>query len=320
MSPEGLFTASQETTFDTSYTDTWRLWKDVTTKLQHELVERFRRLHGRTLTLRTTYLTDWSWMGSFGNVLEGRALWKKAQGTLTEERRVQLLMSGLQSLRKNQEETKMRPIKVLFVSSNPVNDSLQIDREIRDIKDRIKLAKHRDLLIIEQVGAARPQDLLQAFNEHEVDIFHFSGHGSEDGELGLSASDGTFQPLRPDALAGLMRVLGKKVQVAVINACYSQAQAEAITAHIPCAIGMNDSIDDETAIVFAASFYGALAFGHSVQEAYDQGIVGVQLSNLPDENVPELLVAPGADASQIRPVQNNEGTSQNPQPTSSHPH
>ncbi len=315
MSPEGFFTATQQATFGTWYDNTWRLWKDTTTRLQRELIEKFRLLHGRPLTVRTTYLTDWNWIGSFGNVLEGRAVWTKAQETLREGRRDQLLIRELQSQREAQEEkSKMRPIKVLFVASNPIDtDPLQTDREIREVKERIKLARHRDLLVVEQVGAPRPQDLLQAFNEHEVDIFHFSGHGSKEGELGLCALDGTFHPLKPEALSSLMRVLGKKVQVAVINACYSHAQAEAITAHIPCAIGMNDSVADETAIAFAAAFYSALAFGHDVQTAYEQGIVAVQLENLPDVNVPELLLKEGVDASQIRPVQEQQGTSNDPQ-------
>ena len=306
MSPEGLFTATHEVYFDSSFNSDWLIWKDTVTHLQRDLVEKYRLLHGRALKVRTTYLTDWSWMASFGNVLEGRALWQTAQKTLHQEKRAQSLMQELQKLReKHEEKQKMRSIRILFVSSSPTDQApLQGDKEIRDIKERIKLARHRDLIQVESVVAARPEDIFLAFNENdgEIDIFHFSGHGSEAGELGLCAADGTFKPIPPEALAGLMRVLGQKVQVALISACYSQAQAEAIRAHVPCAIGMNDEIGDEVATVFAAAFYSAIAFGKDVQTAYDQAIVAVQMEDLPSASIPELLVKSGVDASQIRPV------------------
>lgn len=310
MSPEGLFTATHEVFFDGTFDSNWLIWKDTVTNLQRDLIEKYRVLHGRSLAIRTTYLTDWSWMASFGNVLEGRTSWQAAQTTLHHEKRAQLLMQELQTLREaHEKKPKMRPIKILFVSSSPTDQApLQTDKEIRDIKERIRLAKHRDLVQVESVVAAQPRDLTQAFNEHDgkIDVFHFSGHGSQDGELGLCAADGTFKPIQPEALAGLMRVLGKQVQVALINACYSQAQAEAIRAHVPCAIGMNDEVGDDVAIVFAAAFYSAIAFGKDVQSAYDQAIVEVQMEDFSSASIPELLVKPGVDASQIRLVRESD--------------
>ena len=62
---------------------------------------------------------------------------------------------------------------------------------------------------------------------------------------------------------------------------------------------MNDAIGDEAAIIFAASFYRALGFGRSVQQAFDQGKVALLLEGIPEENTPELLVRTGVNPSQV---------------------
>jgi RNA polymerase sigma-70 factor (ECF subfamily) len=54
-------------------------------------------------------------------------------------------------------------------------------------------------------------------------------------------------------------------------------QAKVLVAHVPCVIGMSDAIGDEAAIVYAGSFYRALASGLSVANAHEQGIVSLGL-------------------------------------------
>ena len=68
---------------------------------------------------------------------------------------------------------------------------------------------------------------------------------------------------------------------------------------IDCAVGMKKAIGDNAAIVFAASFYRAIGFGRSVQEAFDQGKTALMLEGIAEENTPELLVRQGADPTSI---------------------
>jgi hypothetical protein len=49
-----------------------------------------------------------------------------------------------------------------------------------------------------------------------------------------------------------------------------------------------------SAISFAASFYQALAYGRSVQDAYKLGCNQIYMENLDQEDVPQLL-SPNAD-------------------------
>ena len=85
----------------------------------------------------------------------------------------------------------------------------------------------------------------------------------------------------------------------MLDACFSRPQAEAITEVIDCAIGMKRAIGDQAAITFAASFYRAIGFGHSVRAAFDQGKTALMLQGIPEVDTPELLVRLGIDAKSL---------------------
>jgi hypothetical protein len=64
----------------------------------------------------------------------------------------------------------------------------------------------------------------------------------------------------------------KTLQCVVLNACYAERQAEAISKYVPCVIGMSSAISDEAAIIFAASFYLKLyhwTMGTSINDAFE---------------------------------------------------
>jgi hypothetical protein len=75
----------------------------------------------------------------------------------------------------------------------------------------------------------------------------------------------------------------------VLNACYSEGQAQAIAEHTDCVVGMSDAIGDQAAIRFAASFYQALGYGRDVKTAFDLGCNQIDLEHLGDKDVPQLL-------------------------------
>jgi hypothetical protein len=193
-----------------------------------------------------------------------------------------------------------KKIKALFLASNPKGTTpLELDREIREITEKIRAAEYRDSIDLISAWAVRPDDLLQLLNQHKPQIVHFSGHGSESGEIILVDSRGEKKPVNPVAIKALFQTLKANIRVVILNACYSKIQAEAITQVIDCAIGMNDAIGDEAAIAFAASFYRAIGFGLSIKQAFDQGIVVLLLEGIPEESKPELLVKEGVDPEKI---------------------
>jgi len=201
-------------------------------------------------------------------------------------------------------ERAVNKVKVMFLAANPTNTNrLSLDKEIREISEKIRASQYRDTLQLVSGWAVRPDDLLQLLNEHKPHVVHFSGHGSQAGEIVLVDDKGLSKSVSTHALKALFTTLKDNIQVIILNACYSLQQAEAITEVIDCAIGMNDAIGDEAAIVFVASFYRALGFGRSAQEAFDQGKAALLLEGIPEENTPELLMKEGINPSQIMLVE-----------------
>jgi CHAT domain-containing protein len=190
----------------------------------------------------------------------------------------------------------MNKIKILFLAANPQSTTqLGLDEEIRAITQKIRASDYRDFLELVSVWAVRPDDLLQYLNEHKPYIVHFSGHGSAKGEIILVDNQRQSKPVSASALKALFTTLKDNIQIVVLNACYSRLQAEAITEVIDYVIGMSDAIGDEAAIIFAASFYRAIGFNRTVQEAFDQARTALLLEGIPEEDTPELLVRSGAN-------------------------
>jgi len=194
----------------------------------------------------------------------------------------------------------MDKVNILLLSANPIITSvLKLDEEMRAIMQKVRAADHRDLINIVIAGAVRPDDLLQAMNEHRPHVVHFSGHGSETEGIVVCDERGNPKTVSREALVALFESTRSNVQAVLLNSCYSRAQAEAIVSVVPCAVGMKGTIEDEAALAFAASFYRAVAFGHSVGTAFKQGVAALLLEGIEQGDVPELIVQKGMDASEV---------------------
>ena len=194
----------------------------------------------------------------------------------------------------------MEKIKILLFASNPEGTTpLKLDEEVRSIDAKNKSSKYGEGLELISRWAVRPDDLLQQLNRHKPAIVHFSGHGNQQGEIVLMDKDRQVKPVSAAALNNFFTTLKDNISVVVLNACYSQVQATAIAEVIDCVVGMSVDIGDEAAITFAASFYRAIGFGESVQDAFDQGKTALMLEGIPEEMTPQLLVRKGADASKL---------------------
>jgi len=195
------------------------------------------------------------------------------------------------------------PVKVLFISSNPRGaPRLDLDEEHRVLEEANarngRPFDHRAVL------AARIEDLPPILREHPPEIVHIAGHGQRgkgrgtarearapvnpmptqrdvdvpglggadgSGGLLLRTADGSPELLPSQALTALFELLRDTVRLVVLNACYSDAIAEAILPHAGCVIGSRFAISDAAAIAFARGFYSALGGGHSVRRSFEWG-------------------------------------------------
>ncbi len=189
--------------------------------------------------------------------------------------------------------------KLLLLSANPKDTTqLRVDEEMREIREGLRRSKQRENFVIETALAVRYRDIRRAILDHEPNIVHFSGHGA--GEEGLIFEDETGQSklVEADALARLFELFADSIECVVLNACYSEVQAKAISEHIPYVVGMDKEIGDKAAIEFAVGFYDGLGAGKSVGFAYTLGCNSIEIAGIPEQLTPQLLSNPDAIASQ----------------------
>ena len=176
--------------------------------------------------------------------------------------------------------------KILILAANPRNTSrLRLDEEVREIDEGIRRANKRDMFNLEQRWAVRQRDFYRAILETQPQILHFSGHGEGGGGIALEDETGSTALINKESLEGLFKLFAKKgMECVVLNACYSEVQAEAISQHIDYVIGMRQAIGDEAAINFAVAFYDALGAGEEVEFAFELGrsqLIGLNEADRP---------------------------------------
>src|SRR5689334_18554240 len=217
---------------------------------------------------------------------------------------------------------------ILFLAANPAGtDRLALDREAHDIQVELERAGHRDRFEFVTRWAVEPLDLLRELRKLRPTVVHFSGHGGSTSrasrpgapQRGVVDTDdaptadppvagtGLYfqgpgdrpQLVSPAALEATFAAAGGSVRLVILNACYTELQAQALLAHVDCVVGMSGSIRDDAARAFAVGFYGGLGERESVEAAYKQGRAAISLGGQLDSARPQLKVRSGVDAARL---------------------
>ena len=156
--------------------------------------------------------------------------------------------------------------KILLLASNPSETGrLRVDEEFREIEISLERSLKREQFELKAAGAVRYRDFNRQVLVNKPNIVHFSGHGlgtrspaeneeanrkfvledtlkSLEGGLVVEDGSGGYKVIDAYTLAGLFRLFAGTVECVVLNACYSQVQAEAIAQYIPFVVGMSLSL------------------------------------------------------------------------------
>jgi hypothetical protein len=125
-------------------------------------------------------------------------------------------------------------------------------------------------------------------------------HGDAAGYgLYFQGPDGRARVVSAAALRDTFGAAGSSVRLVILNACYSEPQADALLEHVDCVVGMAGSIYDDAARSFAIGFYGGLGERESIEAAYKQGCAAIGLEGLPHGDRPHLKARGGVNPGQV---------------------
>lgn len=194
--------------------------------------------------------------------------------------------------------------RILVLSANPQNAAqLRLAEEVREIDEGLKRSHHREQFEMISKGSVRLQDFYRYMLEVKPHIVHFSGHGGGEHGLVLEDDSGKAQFLQTEQLTAMFKLFASKgLECVVLNACYSQVQAQAMNQFIPYVIGMNQAIGDRAAITFAVAFYDTLGAGETFDFAFE--LAKTQLIGLQENQKLEILTNP-ATITRLEPAPNH---------------
>lgn len=217
-----------------------------------------------------------------------RSVLRGANATDIQEIVRSILKEEFHDLAQRENPQSSLPKTILVLASSPTNEArLRLDKEVREIDEGLRRSQQREKFTLQQRWAVRPDDLRRALLDLSPQIIHFCGHGSGEDGLVLEDDAGRAQLVPTEALVNLFkRFATRGLECVVLNACYSEIQADAIAAHIDYIVGMNSKIGDNAAIKFAVGFYDELGAGYSYEDAYHGGCDAIALQGIPEEHTP----------------------------------
>ncbi len=181
------------------------------------------------------------------------------------------------------------PTTLLILSANPKDtDRLRLDQEVREIDEGLQRSQRRDDFIIHQKWAVRPADIHRALLDCRPHIVHFAGHGTGSDGIVLEDNSGRTQLVSETALSGLFELF-PQIECVVLNACYTETQAKAISQHVGYVVGMNKTIEDDAVISFSIAFYDAVGAGEPYDFAYKIGCSSLRMYGVKEEFLPILI-------------------------------
>lgn len=157
--------------------------------------------------------------------------------------------------------------KIVFLTANPKDtEALNINKEFMAVQDELGDGKKEiQLRLLLDVGK---DEFARALLKERPTILHFSGHGTADQGLVFQNEDDYSETMGLERLVQTLREFADTLECVVLNACYSEAQAQAIAHYIPNVIGTNNAIPDVKAIAFARDFYMGISEGMSYEKAF----------------------------------------------------
>ncbi|MCZ0963495.1 CHAT domain-containing protein [Paracoccus benzoatiresistens] len=194
-------------------------------------------------------------------------------------------------------------LRILYLTANPDREQpLRTEAEVSSVLRELRGTKYRDHIDLQVRPAATPKDLLDGINDIRPHVIHFSGHG-DDGLLAFdnaSLDEPDSVIVEFDLLAELLNATDRPPTLLVMNACRTLHGSDVLLEAVPVLIGMEDSVGDAAAGVFATQFYSAIASGQPIGVALRQAKVALKLALMKqDAELPQLISREDVDTERV---------------------
>lgn len=162
---------------------------------------------------------------------------------------------------------------ILFLSASAqASARLNVEAELQAIREQLQLGGARDCFELQQEMGVRITDWVRAMGRRPR-IVHFAGHGGQDGIEIISQDGYSPELVGADALKRIFRNKDKAIEVVVLNACYSAAQAKIISAQCIYFVGFSRCIADGAGIEFARGLYIGIGEGKNFEESFNGAMI-----------------------------------------------
>lgn len=185
-------------------------------------------------------------------------------------------------------------MKVLFVASNPANESeLGVDAEITALQAIFANVHGQPIQFIVQPQAII-ENLPIVIQRHKPDVLHITAHGSGE-QLSMRNGAGDARKVTAELLGGFLA--DHRPTVIYLNACNSLDIARGLVEKTDVAIGSSEPITNRAASAGALNFYTAIVGGKSVGAAFRTAKTSV--AAMQDRPVLEMKSADNVRADKI---------------------
>ena len=169
-------------------------------------------------------------------------------------------------------------LKILMMTANPAGTA-ELNLKEEELSIRQKLHNHISRFILEVKKAVDKNQFTEYTETLKPNILHFSGHGEKGKEGGIilqndQNNDKALIPLQGLDILFKYFIRTRKIDLraVVLNACFSEDQAEVIAKYVPYVIGTTVEIEDSLAIAFSTGFYFLLfEEDASIEDAFLSG-------------------------------------------------
>ncbi len=183
-------------------------------------------------------------------------------------------------------------LSILMLTANPASTiNLKIKEEHSAILKELEGRKNITVTLRPSVNKS---EFMKFPEEIRPDILHFSGHGYGGDEIGTGIIVQNDDKNKPDlitlgSLDSLFQYY-KRYEIVfksvILNACYTDEQAEIIAQYVPFVIGVTVAVIDEHSIAFSKGFYSELSSSTKFDfiKAFDKGKTRACLEGAKEEH------------------------------------